>query len=118
MTISSSLLLVLTIVLADKLLTLEVQLLCMEPGSDCVVKSLVSTVAKYHMVPFEYILYDGFWKDNLPDLRLCWVKDVNNRIKGMELFMSVVIWAGLDLLLQSDVLGLMIDDIDHCYRIC
>ena len=90
----------------------------MKLGLNGVIKSLISTVSQDNMIPFEDIRGDRFWKNNLPDLRLCWVKDVNNRIKGMELFMSVVIWAGLDLLLQSDVLGLMIDDIDHCYRIC
>ena len=69
------------------------------------------------MIPSKHILDDRFWKDNLPDFCFSRIGDVNDHIEGMNLFMSVVIWIRPDLLLQWYILGLMIDDINGCYRI-
>ena len=89
----------------------------MEPSADCVVQPLIPTVAKYHVVPLKYIMYDGFKKNNLPDPRLCWIRNVDDDLKRMYLFMRVVTGINPDLLLQLDIPGLMIDDVDGCYRI-
>ena len=92
-----------------KLPALGFQEFCMEPSADCVVQPLVSTAAKYHVIPLKCILYHRFGKDNLPNPRLCWIGDVNNHLKGMDLFMSVVIGIISNLLLQLDVLSLIVD---------
>ena len=79
---------------------------------------MVATVSQDDMIPPEHVLDDRFGKNNLPDPRLCRSRDVDNNVKRIvDLFMSIVFRVGSDLLLQSDVSGLMINDVDSCYRI-
>ena len=64
----------------------------MEPGSDCVVELLVSTVSQDNMVPFNYIVDDGFQKNDLPgSWWLIWIQDIYDDFKRVDLFMS---WFG------------------------
>ena len=86
----------------------------MKSGSYSVVQPLVSAVAKHHMVPFDNIIDDRFWENNLPDSGLYWIRDVNNSIKGVYFFMCIVLRIDSDLLLQPDVPCLMVNDIDCC----
>ena len=81
----------------------------MKPSADCVIQPLVSAVAKHHVVPREYLLCCKFGKNSLPDSRLCWIRDVTNHLKGVDLFISIVIGIVLHLLLQLDVPSLMVD---------
>ena len=69
------------------------------------------------MVLFKDIVDDRFWKNNLPDLGLCWIRDVNKNIEGVYLLMCVMVRINSDLLLQPDVPCLMVDYIDGCPQV-